>query len=84
MSRLTRRSSKPTWEEKKMLKLINVTTMIGEHQVIHDVSLQIAKGDFVALLGGNGSLWLWIVLAVGTVGVGIAAWTIRRASRQAT
>jgi len=38
-----------------MLKLINVTTMIGEHQVIHDVSLQIAKGDFVALLGGNGA-----------------------------
>ncbi|MDD4355830.1 MAG: ABC transporter ATP-binding protein [Smithellaceae bacterium] len=38
-----------------MLKLINVTTMIGEHQVIHDVSLQIAEGDFVALLGGNGA-----------------------------
>lgn len=38
-----------------MLKLINVTTMIGEHQVIHDVSLQIARGDFVALLGGNGA-----------------------------
>ena len=29
--------------------------MIGEHQVIHDVSLQIAQGDFVALLGGNGA-----------------------------
>ena len=38
-----------------MLKLTNVTTMIGEHQVIHDVSLQIAQGDFVALLGGNGA-----------------------------
>jgi ABC-type branched-subunit amino acid transport system ATPase component len=38
-----------------MLRLINVTTKIGEHQVIHDVSLQIAKGDFVALLGGNGA-----------------------------
>lgn len=38
-----------------MLKLKNVTTMIGEHQVIHDVSLEIAEGDFVALLGGNGS-----------------------------
>ena len=38
-----------------MLKLINVTTMIGEHQVIHDVSLHIAQGDFVALLGGNGA-----------------------------
>jgi branched-chain amino acid transport system ATP-binding protein len=38
-----------------MLKLTNVTTMIGEHQVIHDVSLEIADGDFVALLGGNGA-----------------------------
>ena len=38
-----------------MLNLTNVTTMIGEHQVIHDVSLQIARGDFVALLGGNGA-----------------------------
>jgi branched-chain amino acid transport system ATP-binding protein len=38
-----------------MLKLNNVTTMIGEHQVIHDVSLNIAQGDFVALLGGNGA-----------------------------
>jgi branched-chain amino acid transport system ATP-binding protein len=38
-----------------MLKLKNVTTMIGEHQVIHDVSLHVAQGDFVALLGGNGA-----------------------------
>lgn len=29
--------------------------MIGEHQVIHNVSLEIAQGDFVALLGGNGA-----------------------------
>ncbi len=38
-----------------MLNVKNVTTMIGEHQVIHDVSLRIAPGDFVALLGGNGA-----------------------------
>jgi branched-chain amino acid transport system ATP-binding protein len=38
-----------------MLKLKNVSTMIGEHRVIHDVSLEIAQGDFVALLGGNGA-----------------------------
>jgi branched-chain amino acid transport system ATP-binding protein len=38
-----------------MLKLTNITTMIGEHQVISDVSLEIARGDFVALLGGNGA-----------------------------
>lgn len=29
--------------------------MIGEHRVIRDVSLEIAQGDFVALLGGNGA-----------------------------
>ena len=38
-----------------MLKLKNVNTMIGEHRVIHDVSLEIAQGDFVALLGANGA-----------------------------
>ena len=38
-----------------MLKITNVTTKIGDHQVIHDVSLRIASGDFVALLGGNGA-----------------------------
>jgi branched-chain amino acid transport system ATP-binding protein len=38
-----------------MLKLKNVSTMIGEHRVIRDVSLEIAQGDFVALLGGNGA-----------------------------
>jgi branched-chain amino acid transport system ATP-binding protein len=38
-----------------VLKLTQVTTKIGPHQVIHDVSLQIAQGSFVALLGGNGA-----------------------------
>ena len=38
-----------------MLKLKNVSTMIGEHCVIHDVSLEITQGDFVALFGGNGA-----------------------------
>ena len=38
-----------------MLKLKHVTTMIGDHQVIEDISLEIAAGDFVALLGGNGA-----------------------------
>lgn len=38
-----------------MLKLKNVSTRIGEHLVINDVSLEIAQGDFVALLGGNGA-----------------------------
>ncbi len=38
-----------------MLKLTNISTVIGGFQVIHDVSLEIDKGDFVALLGANGA-----------------------------
>jgi branched-chain amino acid transport system ATP-binding protein len=38
-----------------LLKLINLSTIIGGFQVIHDVSLEIEKGDFVALLGSNGA-----------------------------
>ncbi|MCJ8499220.1 ABC transporter ATP-binding protein [Desulfatitalea alkaliphila] len=38
-----------------MLKLEHVSTTIGTHHVIHDVSLEIAAGSCVALLGGNGA-----------------------------
>ncbi len=38
-----------------MLKLTNISTVIGGFRVIHDISLEIEKGDFVALLGGNGA-----------------------------
>lgn len=38
-----------------MLKLKNVYTDIGGLQIIHNVSLEIQKGDFVALLGSNGA-----------------------------
>ena len=38
-----------------MLKLTDVTTRIGGHYAVHEVSLKIGMGDFVALLGGNGA-----------------------------
>ncbi|WP_366921573.1 ABC transporter ATP-binding protein [Metallumcola ferriviriculae] len=38
-----------------MLKLTNVSTSIGNSQVIRGVSLEIKKGDFVSLLGSNGA-----------------------------
>ncbi len=38
-----------------MLKLTEVTTKIGGHYAVHDVSLKLSMGDFVALLGGNGA-----------------------------
>lgn len=38
-----------------MLKLTNVSTKIGEHQVIQNVSLEIDRGGFAALLGANGA-----------------------------
>jgi len=38
-----------------MLKLERVHTKIGDLQIIHGVSLEIQKGEFVALLGSNGA-----------------------------
>lgn len=38
-----------------MLKLVRVCTNIGAMQIVGDVSLEIEKGEFVALLGSNGS-----------------------------
>jgi branched-chain amino acid transport system ATP-binding protein len=38
-----------------MLKLKNVTTLIGGYGAVQDVSLHIEGGEFVALLGGNGA-----------------------------
>jgi branched-chain amino acid transport system ATP-binding protein len=38
-----------------MLKLNQVHTQIGGLQIIQDVSLEIQKGEFVALLGSNGA-----------------------------
>ena len=36
-----------------MLKLSEINTKIGGYHVIHDISIEIGKGDFVALLGGT-------------------------------
>jgi branched-chain amino acid transport system ATP-binding protein len=38
-----------------VLKITNISTMIGGFKVIEDLSLTIEKGEFVALLGGNGA-----------------------------
>jgi branched-chain amino acid transport system ATP-binding protein len=38
-----------------VLKITNISTMIGGFRVIEDLSLTIEKGEFVALLGGNGA-----------------------------
>ncbi|MBU2648734.1 ABC transporter ATP-binding protein [bacterium] len=38
-----------------MLKLSQVHTKIGDLQIIHDISLEINKGEFVSLLGSNGA-----------------------------
>lgn len=38
-----------------MLKLNGVNTKIGGLQIVQDVSLEIEKGEFVALLGSNGA-----------------------------
>ena len=46
---------KPTLERNKVLKLTNISTVISGFKVIDDLSLEIRKGEFVALLGGNGA-----------------------------
>jgi len=38
-----------------LLKLTNVSTLIGGFQAIREISLEVSKGDFVALLGSNGA-----------------------------
>ena len=38
-----------------MLKLTNISTLIGGFQAVREISLEISKGDFVALLGSNGA-----------------------------
>ncbi|HSR12604.1 MAG TPA: ATP-binding cassette domain-containing protein, partial [Thermodesulfobacteriota bacterium] len=38
-----------------MLKLSQVSTVIGGFQAVREISLEIPKGDFVTLLGSNGA-----------------------------
>jgi len=38
-----------------LLKLANVSTLIGGFQAVRDISLEIPRGDFVTLLGSNGA-----------------------------
>ena len=38
-----------------MLKLKNVSTLIGGFQAVREISLEIPQGDFVTLLGSNGA-----------------------------
>jgi branched-chain amino acid transport system ATP-binding protein len=38
-----------------LLKLTNVSTLIGGFQAVREISLEIPRGDFVTLLGSNGA-----------------------------
>jgi len=50
-----KRSSKPTWGKKPILKIENIDVFYDDLQVIWSVSLEVNRGEIVALLGANGS-----------------------------
>ena len=50
-----KRSSKPTWGKKPILKIENIDVFYDDLQVIWSVSFEVNRGEIVALLGANGS-----------------------------
>lgn len=50
-----KRSSKPTWGKKPILKIENIDVFYDDLQVIWSVSFEVNRGEIVALLGTNGS-----------------------------
>ena len=50
------KSSKPTWAQvMPLLEVKSLTAGYGDVDVIHDVSLAIAKDEIVSLVGANGA-----------------------------
>lgn len=50
-----KRSSKPTWGKKPILKIEKIDVFYDDLQVIWSVSLEVNRGEIVALLGANGA-----------------------------
>jgi len=50
-----KRSSKPTWGKKPILKIENIDVFYDDLQVIWSVSFEVNRGEIVALLGSNGA-----------------------------
>jgi branched-chain amino acid transport system ATP-binding protein len=50
-----KRSSKPTWGKKPILKVENIDVFYDDLQVIWSVSFEVNRGEIVALLGSNGA-----------------------------
>lgn len=48
-------SSRPTWEPKLLLEIENAHTGYGGLEVLHGVSLEVAEGEIVTVLGPNGT-----------------------------
>jgi branched-chain amino acid transport system ATP-binding protein len=50
-----KRSSKPTWGKKPILKIENIDVFYDDLQVIWSVSFEVNRGEIVALFGSNGA-----------------------------
>ena len=50
-----KRSLKPTWGKKPILKIENIDIFYDDLQVIWSVSFEVNRGEIVALLGSNGA-----------------------------
>ena len=50
-----RMSSRPTWESKMLLKVGNLTVHYGKAVALENVSMEVAEGSVVTLVGANGA-----------------------------
>src|SRR5450756_618851 len=48
------RSSRPIWGRRRMLEVDQLTAGYGNIQVLHRISLRVATGQSVCLIGANG------------------------------
>src|SRR5512147_3167563 len=51
----TRKSSRPIWEKRRMLRIVDLRVSYEEVEVLHGISFTVDKRNIVSLVGANGS-----------------------------